>query len=644
GANLRPRVEGFDRAETIVSFVEGAPAFGSRRAPAWDGVRYVDLFPGVDLELTGQADRLTQRFIVRDADAGPEALRSTRLRVDGADGLSLEAAATLRLDTATGPFRLDLAELTGSGTETAAVDAAPAVVGKEEVARPWRGAGRPPATAAPAGAAELVFATYLARGRDDAARGLALDGSGNVYITGYTYSPDFPATTGAFRQTLAGSADAFVAKLSADGRRLIYLTFLGGTDNDYGADIAVDSAGQAVMTGRTRSVDFPVTSGVLQPRRGGEESFTTDAFVARLNPEGTGLVYSTYLGGSGEDLGLAIALDESGHAYVAGQTASADFPATADAFQTARPGFVDGYVVKVSPAGDRAIYATYLGGGYWEEVSAIAVDAAGAAYVAGITVSADLPVTACAWQSGPAGYADSFAGKLTPTGGELEYLSYLGGHHNDLALDLAIDGSGAAYIAGQTVSADFPITPEAYRRTLAGSHDVFLTKVAPQGRALTFSTFLGGSGDDRAESVAIDPIGNAYLTGSTVSGDFPTTVRAIQAGKFPGTDVFASVIGSGGSRLLYSTYLGGEGDEVGTALALDSGGDLYLTGQTGSRRFPTTSGAYQPDVAAVPYPIDAFAARLWTGLDIPATRAMVTPIAAHRVYLPTVRRNPAPSC
>jgi hypothetical protein len=378
--------------------------------------------------------------------------------------------------------------------------------------------------------------------------------------------------------------------------RLSYSTYLGGSnvDGGYQGAIAVDSAGNAYVTGRTLSPDFP-TQAPYQTYRGGY-----DVFVTKLSPSGTSLVYSTYLGGSGYEAGLGIAVDSSGSAYVTGETDSGDFPTQAP-YQTYR-GALDAFVTKLSPSGASLIYSTYLGGAMGGETAfAIAVDGMGSAYVTGETTSTDFP-TQNPYQTYQGDF-DAFVTKFSPAGGSLLYSTYLGGQRTDVATGIALDPSGSAYITGATDSLDFP-TLNAFQASLRSPAwpDAFVTKLSPSGSSLMYSTYLGGSLTDIARGIAVDGSGSAYVTGEAGSPDFPVQ-NPYQTG--PSSGAFVTKFSSSGSTLVYSTYLGGILADYGQAIAVDGAGSAYVTGQTESTDFPIQD-PYQTDQAGN----DAFVTKL----------------------------------
>jgi hypothetical protein len=430
----------------------------------------------------------------------------------------------------------------------------------------------------------VTFSTFLGGSNFDQVYALVLDAAGNIYVTGQTASANFPSRTGG----VAGNRDVFVAKLNPAGTEITYLTILGGQQTDSPGGIAVDATGNAYVTGFTLSSDFPTTTGAYQTSFRGSES----AFVAKLNASGA-LVYSTYLGGSGRDFATAIAIDGSGNAYVTGYTSSTNFPIVGGAFQASYGGgFNDAFVTKLSPTGAGLVYSTFLGGIGDDTASSIAVDTGGNAYICGETNSSNFPVSS-ALQAANAGGQDAFVAKLNATASVLTFSTYLGGSFNDQANSIAIDSSRNVYVAGVTSSFDFPVSPAAFQSVIGGAFNAFVAKLTSTGATLGFSTFLGGSGSDQASALAVDSAGNVWLAGSTSSINFPL-VNAFQALLSGGKDVFIATLNATGDHLLYSSYLGGALDDSGLAIGIDNKGSEVVGGVTQSSNFPSTVGVIQP--------------------------------------------------
>ncbi len=596
GADPHPRLEPLDALDAKVSFLTGAdPSQWRADVSAWAGVRYVEIYPGIDLVITGQNGQLTPRLVVRE----PASLPNVSLRVEGADALAVEGNH-LRLTTYLGDFALPLLTVEGADPK---IEPAISMVGAiPQVSAPFASVSSPATDVTSTGTPALRYSTYLGGSGTDQASSIALDSEGNVYIVGRTYSTDLPTTPGAYDALQNGAYDVFVTKLSPDGGTLLYSTYLGGSNEDIGTGIAVDSAGNACLTGHTYSTNFPTTPGASDTTLNGGR----DGFVAKLNAAGNDLVYSTYLGGDSWDYGQSIALDDSGSAYVGGFT-HGSFPVTAGAAQTVFGGMGDGFATKFSPDGRTVLYSTYIGGNSWEGANGIAVDHAGHAYLATGTASTDYPTTPGAYdricENCSTNYSgDAAAVKLSADGSQFVYSTLVGGTEapsGEGFLDVAVDSAGNAYFVGLSNETNFPTTPNALQRSLGGGEDVVVVKLNADGSDLLYSTYLGGSGIDRGYGITIDENGNTYVTGRTASTNLPT-VNPLQAANAGGYDAFLAVVNADASALLYSSYLGGSGDEN-----RESNGDGYadiavdrtrqtvhLTGYTASASFPITANAY----------------------------------------------------
>jgi len=617
GANASPAPRGEGQlAGTANYFIGRDPAKWRSGIPMYGKVRYAGVYPGIDLVYYGNQRRVEYDFV-----AGPGAHPNRiRLRFEGVRGLARGAGGELLAKTALGELVLARPEIYQMvDGRRVSVEGEFALMGRRTAGfRLGRYDPGRELTIDPA----LEYSTYLGGSGGDSGKAIAIDGSGDAYIAGQTYSTDFPVSPGAWQTTSKGAAkqvfNAFVSKLNADGTALVYSTYLGGSGGDQAfaqgdaaEAIAVDGSGNAYVTGLTGSEDFPVTAGALQTINKAAANGDITAFAAKLNPAGTGLVYSTYLGGSGTaanapfagDTGTSIAVNNGGEAYVAGLTYSKDFPVTDGALQavnnSAATGGTNGFVARLNAAGTGLVYSTYLGGSgssagipfASDTCNAIALDGAGDAYVAGQTLSKDFPVTAGAFQTRMAAAgadgANAFVSELDPAGSALVYSTYLGGSVIDAADAIAVDSSGDAYVAGLTYSLNFPVTAGALQAVNNGAaghtSNGFVSKLNPSGSALLYSTYLGGRGGqvnltstvgfeagDQVNGLAIDGEGNAFVTGETASPDFPVTGGAYQAvnqNQFPGCpagcyggfNAFVSELNAAGSALGYSTYLGGNG-------------------------------------------------------------------------------------
>ncbi len=421
-----------------------------------------------------------------------------------------------------------------------------------------------------------IYSTYLGGNSYDEGSGIAVDSDGYSYVTGYTSSTNFP-TKNPYQGTLKGGTDVFVTKLSLTDGCPVYSTYLGGSSNDWGCGIAVDSNGSVYATGWTTSTNFPTEN----PFQGTLKGYC-DIFVTKLSPGGNTLLYSTYLGGSSPDYGWEIAVDSNGSAYVTGYTGSTNFP-TKNPYQGTRNGGQDAFVTKISPAGNTLEYSTYLGGSGEDYGNGIAVDSNGSAYLTGYAGSTDFP-TRNPFQGTQNGSSDAFVTKLSPGGNTLLYSTYLGGNSLDEGMGIAVDRNGSAYVTGYTRGTNFP-TKNPYQGTSNGNYNAFVTKLSPKGNTLLYSTYLGGSSGDQGYGIAVDSNGSAYVTGCTDSADFPTK-NPFQGIYFYYNDVFVTKLSPGGNTLLYSTYLGGSSYDYGRGIAVDSNGSAYVTGYTESTNFP----------------------------------------------------------
>ncbi|HLY17759.1 MAG TPA: SBBP repeat-containing protein [Bryobacteraceae bacterium] len=567
--------------------------------PLFRQIKYPGLYPGIDLIFYGNQNRLEYDLVV----ASGASWRAVRLAFSSAEDVQIDGHGALRLRTGSGwitqaqpviyqqagagrrrisghyavtgvnevgfeigpydpglPLIIDptlafASYLGGSGDDyghAVAIDGQGCayVVGEtgsadfpmlnpEQASR--SGASDVFVTKWNASGTSLVYATYIGGGSRDVGLGVALDAAGNAYVTGFTYSADFPLTQGVLRGNFAGISKAFVLKLNPSGNALIYSTFLGGSGDDYAAGIAVDPAGEAHIAGYTSSMDFPATAGAFQPTYGGG---SYDGFMAKLNPAGSALVYATYLGGIANDTAAAIALDPSGNIYVTGQTQSSNFP-TLNPVQPVNSES-DAFVVKMNAAG-RVAYATFLGGTGLNSGTAIAADAAGNAYVTGFTDASDFPVTYGAYQINNSSSYDVFVAVLNPSGSSILSATYLGGSGSDIGYGIALDGSGNVFVAGSTNSIDFPVYAP-MSSGYQGNGDAFVASFNNGLTSLLYSAYFGGSGSDVAAGAAVDSTGNAFITGWTSSGTssvgLPVTPGAFQPMGLGGLDAFLAKIAS----------------------------------------------------------------------------------------------------
>ncbi len=630
GSNPAPEVTGEDRAPGKHNYLVGNDLRQWRKnVPLYAKVRYTGVYAGVDMLYYGNQRQLEYDFIVAPG-ADPKVIA---LNFEGVDELKLDAAGNLLLRTPAGEVtqhapviyqeadgirqivsgRYLIKDKHEVGFEVAAYD----------VSRPLM--------IDPV----VQYSTNLGGSDLDGGNGIAVDAKGNAYVTGRTGSVDFPVEN-FFDGTLSGSSDAFVTKFTTDGSALVYSTQVGGRFSDFGNAIAVNSAGLAFITGSTGDEDpgaltnnYPVTANAFQDK-GQTSKRLVDAFVTVLNAEGDDLVYSSFFGGtetrndSSRDEGRGIALDNTGKIYITGQTASFDLPIK-NGFQTLLRPKSAAFIAKFNPQATSGpaslLYSSYFGChsalGVEDEANDIAVDRFGIAYIVGESRFAQFfpsksPSSLPPFQKRDPGGSSAFIAKFdcADTGNKsLIYATLLGGSATDRALSVAVDAFQRTYITGSTRSADFPLK-NPFDSKLADSEG-FVVKMNADGTALFYSSFIGGNGIDSGVGIAIDAQGNAYIAGETDSAtDFPI-LNAFQPNKGAGLEVFVAKISAVPStsvspHILFSSFLGGNGNDIGHDIALGPKKSIFVTGFAGAN-FPTTPGAFQPDD---PEGFDAFVTKI----------------------------------
>jgi hypothetical protein len=618
GGNLRPEVIAGNEVPGVINYYAGSdPKNWHTGVKQYSSVSYREVYPGVNMVFHGAQRQLEFDFVVSPG-ADPKTIG---LGFKGAQKLATDASGNLVLASSAGDVVLHkpVAYQEKDGKREI-VAAAFQVKRGNEVGLTLGAYDRGQELVIDP---SLTYSTYLGGLAEDDAFGIAIDGSGNAYVTGQTKSADFPTVSGAYSATNKGGFDVFVSKIAANGSSLIYSTYIGGSGDDSGNAIAVDGSGNAFVAGGTKSsTDFPTHNGLQGTYGGG----AVDGFVLELASSGGSLTFSTYLGGSGDDVANGIAVDTTG-VYVVGFTTSGDFP-TQSAYQSSFSGASAAFVTKLQSAGNALAYSTYLGGGANDFASAVAVFS-GSAYVTGSTTDSSFPVTATAFQATcgtssncNGGLQDAFVTVFNSSGSQPSYSTFLGGENNDQGLGIAVDSSGDAYVTGLTQSNLFPTKSPLPSSFGGGTQDAFVAELnpsaTPAASTLVYSRFLGGSQDDAGNGIAVDSNKNAYVTGQTNSPNFPT-LAATQQTIGGLSDGFVSEIGASGS-LVFSTYIGGALydntnasnplNPVG-AIAVDSAGsNVYVAGNTASPAFPIITGSLQTTLGGG---TDAFVAKYSTG-------------------------------
>jgi len=615
GANPAVRPVGEEKNEGVVSYFKGRPEEWKAGVPTYSRIVYRDLWPGIDLVYSGTLDRLKYEFIVRPG-ADPS---QVRLAYRGAQDVGVDEEGRLRVETPVGSFTDDLPIAT-QDIDGKKVDVPLAFRPIENTEDASLSEERSSLHSSRAGSflfgfktgdydrskmlildpVILIYCGFIGGSGDDGGYGIAVDGSGNVYIAGDTFSSEssFPEMVGP-DLTYNGNFDAFVAKINPAGTGLIYCGYIGGAGDDFGNALAVDATGAAYVTGITTSdqSSFPVAVGPDLTYAGG----LYDAYIAKVNSGGTSLVYCGYIGGTGDDETFGVAVDNSGNAYVPGLTDStqASFPVVGGPDLT-HNGNYDGFIAKINASGSAFVYSGYVGGEAFDSVNEVAVDGSGAVYMVGTTASTQttFPVIV-----GPDlthnGTYDAYVAKLNSSGTSFVYCGYVGGSDYDSAYKIFVDGSGCSYISGYAKSTQttFPVLggPDL---THNGDWDAFVAKVKSDGTGLDFCGYIGGSGTDFGRDVAADNSGNIYVCGYTNSTEatFPILVGPDLTHN-GGNDGFVAKILPGGLGLGFCGYVGGAAEDRCTEIALDQAGNIYIAGTTYSTEtsFPVAVG---PDLTA----------------------------------------------
>lgn len=602
GAREPTSFEGVQKLESASSYFRGNdPQKWVKQAPHYRKVRARDIYDGIDLVYYGDGRKIEYDFVVAPG-ADP---RQIELTYEGANSLSRDEHGNLAIATKLGTL----------------IQRAPVVY--QEIAgqrRPVKSAYRIREgrvsfeLAAWDRKRELVidpvleYSTFLGGANDDVAYSVAVDSAGSTYVTGNTFSTDFPTSGGGYDIVANPGSDVFVTKLSPDGDSLVYSTYIGGSLADEGTDIAVPSDGNAYVVGTTYSNDFPMVNAYSTGFQG-----DTQAFVLILDPTGTNLSYSTFLGGSGSERGTAIFVHPSGAFTVAGWSNSNGFPTVPGSYQTKfGGGSADAFVTQFNATGSSLNFSTWLGGRGEDQGFGLAADFEGDIYLTGHTDSFDFPTTGTAFSRTINGSKDVFVAEFNPTGTALLFSTLLGGSGADSGKSIAVDITGASYVTGTTESVDFPVVSPIQPSFGGGIQDAFLTKLSPSGTALVYSTYYGQQGEDAGTDVAVDPSRAAYVTGY---------VNAFCLAAPTGQDAMLAKFDPSGSALTELVLLGGNATDRGQSVVLDASGAAYVTGGTASGDFVTSATAFQKTLAGGS---DAFVRKITLPLTVSSVVASPT--------------------
>jgi IPT/TIG domain/Beta-propeller repeat len=577
-------------------------------------VRYEGVYPGVDLVYHGNQRQVEYDFVVAP-HADP---RQIRLAFDGIESMHLGKEGELVLRTAHGDLlkQRPVVYQERNGKREP-VQGSYALLDDNEVTFHLGPYDRSKALVIDP---VIVYSTYFGGTNYDETDVIAADSDGNAYVAGLTISPSFPGSGGIVIQPQSGGDyDVFVAKINPQGTAVVWATYLGGTEGvEYSEGIAVDGAGNVYVSGDSNSTDFPVTAGALQTTHSGGNR---DSWVAKINSAGTALAYCTYLGGSGDEGNLDLAIDGSGNAYVVGYTGSPAFPGmTGSSIQPALSGGSDGYLVKLNPTGTAAVYATYLGGSSgWDSTYAVFVDASGNAYVGGSTASTAFPgVSGSSLQPAHGGSSrDAYLTKINAAGSAILFSTFLGGTGFDNIHSVVLDSSGDILVTGLTTSTNFPgVTGGSIQPAYSGGYDAHITKLNSNATAILWATYLGGTNDEFLVHLELDAADNLYVADGTYSTNFPgVSGSSIQPAHAGGDgDGFVAKINAAGSAIDWATYLGAGTWESVYDFDVDAAGTVYAVGLAESTFPGVTGDAIQPvNAGGTDYAGDGFIIKI-TGL------------------------------
>ncbi len=577
---------GGERQDYRYNFIHGAdPEEWVSGVRSYSEVWYRDLYDGIDLRYQDTPSGLKYDLIVHPgADVS-----DIGIAYEGASGMEVSPDGDLIVHTPAGDLTetgLHIYQPLASGGRTI-VDGSFAITDEGRAAFIIAGEYR---RGLPLVIDPLVqYSTYLGHNGAEYTFCMATDVNGNAYLGGKTASINFPTSPGAYDILHGAGDELFVTKLDPWGSSIVYSTFVGGGGDENCSGMDLDGSGNIYITGTTDASSFPTTGGAF------DTTFSAglESFALKLNPAGTDLVYSTFLGDTGEDRGNDIVVDASGYAYVTGYTDSANFPTTTGANDTTHGGGFDAFVAKVEADGSDLVYSTFIGNSSDDQAFGIDVNSAGEAFVTGRTDSSDFYTSSGAYQTSLVGFFDAFIVRLNASGGDTIYSTLVGSSFLEYGADVAVDNADNAYVTGGTSFNDFPTTPGAYDTTHNGMYDAFCLSLNHNGSSLLYSTYLGTGGFDYGYGLEIDRAGRAYVSGYTDTGTFPVTVDANDTTHNGGFDMFFTMLNPGGDGLVYSTFIGGTGWDLNEgALSLDPLGNVYVAGSTNSSDFLTTPGAY----------------------------------------------------
>jgi hypothetical protein len=579
GAHPTPRVESADETPGRFHFFRGSdPSAWRTGARRFTDVAYRDVWPGIDLIFRVAPGAVTYEAVLHPG-ADPSQIR---LEIEGAVRVIAESGGVQRIETSAGTL---MHQAPAAGERNGRI-----ACGEENADDPPR-----------LRSMSTDWITFLGGSVWDGCFASASDALGRPVVVGAADSPDFPATPGAYQDSLAGEFDAIVAKLSAAGDSLLWATYLGGELIEQATDVILDATGNIVTTGETYSPDFPTTAGAFDTTAS-PPSDDRDCFVTKLSPTGDSLLWSTYLGGGQEDLARSLALDTQENVVVAGLTESLLFPTTAGAYDEVHNGDLDMFVTKVTATGNALVWSTFIGTEEQDLAWQVALDAQYRPIVVGRTLSPDFPTTAGAFQETyQGGDYDGTVSVFAEDASVLLFSTFLGGDDQDWTTGVAVTAAGNLAVGVRTNSENFPTTAGAYDTTPNGGIDFAVLELDSTASTLHWSTLVGGSSHEWCANLEIGAEGALVTAGTTNSDDFPTTADAYDTTYNGHGDGFVTIVSANGASLLHGSYYGGsddppagykEGFEFANPVSVTPNGDVFLAGISWSSDFPTTEGAW----------------------------------------------------
>jgi|GEM_PF-4620679 len=606
------------RPDRASFFMGNDPDLWRSQVASYDAVTYRNMWPGIDVVFRlGQTGLEYELIVAKGADAS-----QAEFLWRGADDIQPTALGS-ELRTAYGTLLVTDPAADKSGASVGSINlfAAGAPVDKANINA-------------------LLWSTLFGGSADDVGTTLAIASNGDVIVAGETQSPNFPTTPGAYAEPVFNSVDIFVSRFANEGADLVWSTYLGTSTIEYCNAITLDAFDNPTVGGRTYAGNYPVTLGAVQTTAAGGQ----DAVVTKLSADGSAILASTYLGGSQVDSVFDLQTDAGGNLVIAGYTASSDYPTTVGCYQNYFAGPPYDYTITTLNADFTVMVAsTYMGGTDRDSSRGLAIDGNGDLILAGFSFSTDFPVTAGTFQTVKSGIDDATLFKMAPDLSTLIWSTFIGGGASERSFALDLDAAGDPIITGYTASGDFPVTAGSFQEFHNGSQDAFVAKFNNADGTLQWSSFLGGSGGEQGLSLMVDDSGNPLVTGYTSSSNFPVNAEGFDETHNGSNDVFVTRLLADGTDILWSSFLGGMGNDSALELALDANDNPIVTGQTSSADFPVSTWAYDTTHNGT---FDAFLTRFDTGearLELVSAQPVVacgltTTVAAH--FVPDVPHTP----